>query len=386
MKSKNTLTFIKTKKSKLHISIFVIFLLFSSLVFYEVFSYKLFIKNFISYFDNNNFSLANNLLVTEENLNPLKSLFMKNDISKYFNTKLDKISIKVDSGEITYDNALSIISEMNRYNFINSDIEDYLNTFNKNNAFTSAVSLYNNNEFLDAYNLFITVKPNDVNYSDSLLYIDKCKQSLKADLLEKVDELCTEDYYTKSLEEINKLNSIFSGDKEIQSKIDSITKARDNYLAKQNSISQASSEHILASITNSNINSINIESITKYLINVNKKDQKTYVYEGSMNKWNLINTFTCSTGVKNEDTPNGVYTIKEKGEWFFSDKYQQGGKYWVQFYGNYLFHSLPYDKSKTKILDYTLGTPSSHGCIRLDETNAKWIYDNIPAGTKVIIK
>ena len=81
-----------------------------------------------------------------------------------------------------------------------------------------------------------------------------------------------------------------------------------------------------------------------------------------------------------------IFSIKEKGEWFFSKKYNQGGKYWVQFLGNYLFHSTPFDKDKKTIVDYTLGTPASHGCIRLSVDDSKWLYDNIPKNTKVIIK
>ena len=57
----------------------------------------------------------------------------------------------------------------------------------------------------------------------------------------------------------------------------------------------------------------------------------------------------------------------------------------MQFLGDYLFHSLPYDENQNQILDYTLGTPSSHGCIRLNTEDAKWIYDTIDDDTKVII-
>ena len=32
-----------------------------------------------------------------------------------------------------------------------------------------------------------------------------------------------------------------------------------------------------------------------------------------------------------------------------------------------------------------LGTPASHGCIRLLEANAKWIFDNALPGTKVVV-
>lgn len=54
--------------------------------------------------------------------------------------------------------------------------------------------------------------------------------------------------------------------------------------------------------------------------------------------------------------------------------------------GNYLFHSVLYNRgSMTHIQDGTLGKQVSHGCVRLDINNAKWLYDNIPNGTKVVI-
>ena len=37
------------------------------------------------------------------------------------------------------------------------------------------------------------------------------------------------------------------------------------------------------------------------------------------------------------------------------------------------------------LVDGRLGINASHGCVRLALTNAKWIYDNIPVGTKVVI-
>lgn len=143
---------------------------------------------------------------------------------------------------------------------------------------------------------------------------------------------------------------------------------------------------MLNSITSSNINTLNLESLTSNLIYVSLADQITYVYKGSMNKWDKIKSFTCSTGIDGENTPTGVYDVRERGDWFFSDKYNQGGKYWVQFYGDYLFHSVPYNEDQSEVVDNTLGTPASHGCIRLKTEDAKWLYDNIEAGTKVIIK
>lgn len=60
--------------------------------------------------------------------------------------------------------------------------------------------------------------------------------------------------------------------------------------------------------------------------------------------------------------------------------------YYTQFYGNYLFHSVLYKQgSMSVIIDGRLGINASHGCVRLNINNAKWIYDNIPRGTKVVV-
>jgi len=151
-------------------------------------------------------------------------------------------------------------------------------------------------------------------------------------------------------------------------------------------IAEASSLALTSNISPNNINTLNIESSTSYLINVNLENQKTYIYTGKPNSWKLIKTYPCSTGIIGEETPVGSFFTKEKGDWFFCDKYAQGGKYWTQITGDILFHSVPFAKDKTTVLDYTLNKPSSHGCIRLSIADAKWIYTNIPKGSKVIVK
>lgn len=123
---------------------------------------------------------------------------------------------------------------------------------------------------------------------------------------------------------------------------------------------------------------------SKYLIDVNVSEQKVRIYENGQ----LIKEFLSSTGRSNS-TPLGDFVIENRGEWFFSEKYQQGGKWWVSFKGHgvYLFHSLPMDRNKSLLADEAakLGTPVSHGCIRLKEDHAKWIYDHMPAATPVHI-
>ena len=381
--------FVNNKRNKsnfkLYLSILLFVLIIVSVIIYEFFSYKLLVRNFTYYFDEKKFSNANNIVLTTENLNPFKAILLEKDLSQYFNNKLDYLSESISDEDISLNDALDITKEIYRYNLSSSD-NTSLFTSSDNNDFNKGVSLFNSQEYAKAYDSFNKINSSDPEYKNALSYMNKCKTNIKSDLLNQVDELSSNHYYTKALGLIEDVNYILGNDNEILDKTNEIKNNRSNYLAKQNEAEQAASASIINNISTSNINELVIESLTPYLIHVDLNAQKTYIYNGNLRNWNLDKTFTCSTGIKGEETPQGVYTIKEKGQWFFSEQYNQGGKYWVQFLGDYLFHSLPYNKEKTNIVDYTLGTPASHGCIRLKDEDSKWIYDNIPKGTKVIIK
>ena len=131
------------------------------------------------------------------------------------------------------------------------------------------------------------------------------------------------------------------------------------------------------------VNLNNFSSTTNYLIWVNLKDFKVNIFDGSTNKWNLVHSYLFTIGKPSTPTPKGTYTIGIKGLYFGVDK---GYKCWyyTQFKGNYLFHSIIYNLDGS-VRDGRLGMKLSDGCIRLAKINAKWIYDNIPMGTKVVI-
>jgi len=131
------------------------------------------------------------------------------------------------------------------------------------------------------------------------------------------------------------------------------------------------------------VNSKNYSSETNYLIWVDTRSFKVNIFKGSTNKWNLINSYLCTLGKASTPTPKGTYKVGIKGLYFGVNK---GYKCWyyTQFKGNYLFHSIIYNLNGS-VKDGRLGMKLSDGCIRLAKENAKWIYDNIPRGTKVII-
>ena len=123
-----------------------------------------------------------------------------------------------------------------------------------------------------------------------------------------------------------------------------------------------------------------------YLINVNLTEQNIKVYKDAM----LIKEMQCSTGTigdQNTETPLGKFKIIVRGEEFFNNAIDEGAKYYLQFFGNYLIHSVPVDKNGDIIKkeEEKLGSPASHGCIRVTMEDAKWLYENVLDGGEVLI-
>lgn len=120
-------------------------------------------------------------------------------------------------------------------------------------------------------------------------------------------------------------------------------------------------------------------------IRVSLADQQVTVLDANEK---VVQTFTCSSGESGDDTPTGTYTVGGRGKSFYNESLQEGAYYWTRFYGDYLFHSIPIDEYYQIKPEEAkkLGTVASHGCIRLALKDAKWIYEHIPDGTKVVIQ
>ena len=124
-------------------------------------------------------------------------------------------------------------------------------------------------------------------------------------------------------------------------------------------------------------------SNTNYLILVNTTIHKVSIYQGERGNWTEVKYWTCTNGAPRTPTVKGTFIVQNRGKSFGSG---YTCWYWTQFYGNYLFHSVLYNPgSMSSIQDGRLGIAASHGCVRLDIANAKWIYDVIPWGTKVVV-
>ena len=123
-------------------------------------------------------------------------------------------------------------------------------------------------------------------------------------------------------------------------------------------------------------------SATNYLILVDTANCRVGIYYGRYGSWSVSKEFICSPGAPSTPTVKGQFTVQDKG-YVFGHGYSC--YYYTQFYNDYLFHSVLYNEGTRVVQDGRLGQHLSHGCVRLAIENAKWIYDNIPRGTKVVI-
>lgn len=121
---------------------------------------------------------------------------------------------------------------------------------------------------------------------------------------------------------------------------------------------------------------------------VSKKTERTYLIDHGK----VLYTMLASTGTKGTNaTPTGTFQIEaEREDFFYNQGSGEGAKYWVSWkdHGIYLFHSVPTDANGNFIKSEAnqLGKKAaSHGCVRLSVADAKWMYQNIKQGTKVVI-
>lgn len=116
-------------------------------------------------------------------------------------------------------------------------------------------------------------------------------------------------------------------------------------------------------------------------IEINLTEQRMYTFEGS----NLINSYIVSTGKWSMPTPTGVFYIQDKTARAWSNKYKLYMPWWNSIGGSYGIHELPEWPNGYKEGEAHLGTPVSHGCIRLGVGSAEEVYNWAPIGTAVNI-
>ena len=133
------------------------------------------------------------------------------------------------------------------------------------------------------------------------------------------------------------------------------------------------------------INSKGLSSSTSYLVWVNTKTIHTYVFTGKAGSWTLQKDMLCTVGKESTPTIKGTFSILAKGSHFHVEDHDDWiCKNYSQFYGDYLMHSVVYNTSG-QLVDGRLGMRLSKGCVRLSLENARYIYYNVPIGSRVYV-
>ena len=119
-------------------------------------------------------------------------------------------------------------------------------------------------------------------------------------------------------------------------------------------------------------------------------EQRAYFYDS---RRRLIATLPVSTGL-DDTTPVGTFKVfSRSAQTFYIPNPSEKMKWMTRFTkgrenGNIGFHGIPYKATKSGNIPFPtpLGkAPSSHGCIRMRNADAKWVFENMKLGAVVSV-
>ena len=118
-------------------------------------------------------------------------------------------------------------------------------------------------------------------------------------------------------------------------------------------------------------------------IDISLEHQNLVIFEDGK----ALDAFLISSGRKGFNTPMGTFKIENKSPRAWSKTYSLWMPDWMAFLptGQMGIHELPEWPGGYKEPATHLGTPVSHGCIRLGVGPAKQVYDWAEIGTPVVI-
>ena len=127
-----------------------------------------------------------------------------------------------------------------------------------------------------------------------------------------------------------------------------------------------------------------------YRVEVSIDRQEVEVWAlNDQNGYDLVQTFTCSTGL-HDSTPRGVYPNGHPvNRWHYFKKFNCWAQYSFKIVDDIMFHSVIYgsknENSLRRSSQRNLGSPASHGCVRLSVEDARWLFEHCQRGSVVIV-
>ncbi|TSC92971.1 MAG: hypothetical protein CEN89_336 [Candidatus Berkelbacteria bacterium Licking1014_7] len=117
-------------------------------------------------------------------------------------------------------------------------------------------------------------------------------------------------------------------------------------------------------------------------IEIDLSSQTLYQMDGQQ----IVGAHLISSGKSGMSTPVGTYKILSKTDRAYSAKYNLYMPYWMAFIGSrYGMHELPEWANGYKEGQNHLGTPVSHGCVRMGVGDAGQVYNWAEIGIPVYI-
>jgi peptidoglycan hydrolase-like protein with peptidoglycan-binding domain len=125
-------------------------------------------------------------------------------------------------------------------------------------------------------------------------------------------------------------------------------------------------------------------------IDVNNQVVTAYGLDENNQYTKIVRQMICSTGTY--ETPSSIGSWKlgsGRSRFPLFPKFNVYVQYWTPIANGMGFHSVIYNTKNTMDLSVStynhLGRRASHGCIRLQVADAKWIYENAGKGTVVTV-
>lgn len=129
------------------------------------------------------------------------------------------------------------------------------------------------------------------------------------------------------------------------------------------------------------VNSQGYKSETGYLVWANKYTQKVYVFKGSKGNWVLQGTYKASTGsfAYSQGSDPGVY-VNSNSKIYDKSPVKTNDR------GATMYYCMSYSSPGGNALHAGgNGKPKTHGCVAIDSKGVKYVYNNCPINTRVVV-
>ena len=135
-----------------------------------------------------------------------------------------------------------------------------------------------------------------------------------------------------------------------------------------------------------------LKALKPYVLKISTEKQRVYAYGlDANNEYTvLVRTMKCSTGKNETPTPKGTFqnSTGPGARWHYFKKFDCWAQYAYYIQGDIMFHSVLYNQKDGPVTQSSvnnLGRKASHGCVRLSVEDAKWVWNNCPRNTKIVV-